>query len=70
MEKEVWHGKYCYSCELDLTAENTTEFDGFDDGNYYSALSVGLNVSIDPFIKCDDCFNADIDRWIERQSEY
>jgi hypothetical protein len=69
MEKEIWQDKYCFSCELDLTAENTKEFDGFDGGNYHSARSVGLNVSIDIFIKCDDCFNADIDRWLERQYE-
>lgn len=59
--------KYCYDCEASLTPENTSEFDGFDSGNYYAAYSVGLSISADFFTKCDDCFNADIDRALENQ---
>lgn len=57
--------KYCYDCEVELNSENTKEFDGFDESNYYASRSVGFNCGTDMFTKCDDCFNGDIDRALE-----
>jgi hypothetical protein len=59
--------KYCWSCESDLTPENTSEFGGLDSGNLHASRSVGLNIPVEMFTKCDDCFNADIDRHLESQ---
>ena len=60
----------CNSCEQDLTAENTTEFGGLDGQNYeLSKIYGGGNSDIYVFIKCDACFNADIDRHIDRINE-
>jgi hypothetical protein len=59
--------KFCYNCEVELNAENTSEFDGFDGSNQLSAKSVGLEIPAEFFTKCDDCFNADIDRHLDNQ---
>lgn len=59
--------KYCDNCESDLTPDNTSEFGGFDSGNFYAANSVGFGVPSHKFTKCDDCFNAEIDRALESQ---
>jgi hypothetical protein len=56
--------KFCNDCEVELTAENTEEFGGFDGSNYLSARQFGFAESTDFFTKCDSCFNADIDRAI------
>lgn len=55
--------KFCNDCEVELTAENTEEFGGFDGSNYLSARQVGFYESTAHFTKCDACFNADIDRY-------
>jgi hypothetical protein len=57
--------RYCYSCEVDLTAENTAEHGGYDGSSHHSAWSAGFKDGAEPFIKCDDCFNADIDRYLD-----
>ena len=67
MSKEIWEGKDCYSCECELTAENTAEFGGYDGSNHLSAQSVGLVIDTEFFINCDDCYNARIDRYLENQ---
>lgn len=59
--------QYCYDCEADLTPENTSEFGGLDSGNLYASRSVGFNTTAEMFTKCDDCHNADIDRYLENQ---
>lgn len=56
--------KFCNECEVELTAENTEEFGGFDGSNYLSAKSVGFTMPQAQFEKCDACFEADIDRAI------
>lgn len=59
--------RFCNDCEVELDNENTREFDGFDSGNYSASRSVGFNFSKEFFTKCDDCFNADIDRHLDNQ---
>lgn len=59
--------KYCWNCEADLTPENTSEFGGLDSGNLHASRSVGLNIPAEMFTKCDDCHNADIDRYLDNQ---
>lgn len=58
---------FCFDCEQELTTDNTTEFGGFDGGNYLASHSVGFRIEKDFFTKCDDCFNADIDRHLDNQ---
>lgn len=55
----------CFDCETELTAENTTDFGGFDGSNYLSARDAGVGMSKEFFTKCDSCFEADIDRHLE-----
>lgn len=57
--------KYCFSCEEELNAENTQEFDGFDSSNHYYSTLYGGDGDTSPFTKCDDCFYADIDRHLD-----
>lgn len=54
---------YCYDCEVELTDDNTEEFDGFDGSNYLASRGFGNGPQKDFFMKCDSCFNADIDRY-------
>jgi hypothetical protein len=55
---------FCHDCEQELTADNTAEFGGFDSGNYLASRSVGFGFERELFVKCDDCFQAEIDRAI------
>lgn len=59
--------KYCFDCESELTPDNTSEFEGFDSGNFLAAYQAGFGSHAEAFTKCDDCFNADIDRALENQ---
>lgn len=61
--------KTCYTCSEELTAENTKDFGGKDEFNYDMAMKFSPNIAM-AFIKCDDCFNADIDRYLESQVYY
>ena len=61
--------KFCWGCEADLNADNTKEFGGFDSSNHYYSSIYGGNGDTAPFTKCDDCFNADIDRHLETAFE-
>lgn len=56
---------FCFDCEEELTDENTTEFGGFDGSNYLASRTYGGSADKEPFTKCDSCFNADIDRYLE-----
>ena len=57
----------CYDCDVELAEENTKEFGGKDEYNY--RMSEILSPSIaDTFIKCDECFVADIDQYLESQA--
>ena len=58
--------KYCYNCEDELTATNTASYKGFDEGNYkMSLIYTGGQMSPESFTKCDACFDADIDNYLE-----
>jgi hypothetical protein len=57
---------YCFDCEVELTDDNTEEFGGFDGGNYLASRGFGNGSDKDFFMKCDSCFNADIDRYEPR----
>lgn len=61
--------KYCWSCEEELNAENTGSYGGFDSSNHYYSTIYGGNGDSAPFTKCDDCFDADIDRYLETAFE-
>ena len=58
---------FCYDCDQELRADNTAEFEGFDSGNYLASRSAGFRIERDFFVKCDDCFQADIDRHLDNQ---
>lgn len=59
----------CNDCEVELTSENTSNYGGFDGSNFLSARSVGVNVPRELFTKCDDCFDAQIDRYLDHLYE-
>jgi hypothetical protein len=59
---------YCSSCEKDLTPKNTASYGGFDAWNYEIASSFG-HIDRDVFIKCDPCFDEDIDRYLDSVNE-
>ena len=61
--------KFCYDCDSELNAENTGSYNGFDSSNYYYATIYGGDGDSAPFTKCDDCFEADIDRYLETAFE-
>ena len=61
----VTETKDCFDCEVELNAENTRDYDGFDSSNYYYATIYGGSGDSAPFTKCDSCFEADIDRHLE-----
>lgn len=69
MANEAKANPECWSCETELTEENTQEFGGFDGSNHHFSTIFGGGGQTEPFIKCDSCFNADIDRFLERQYE-
>ena len=56
--------KYCPECETELTADSTATYGGFDESGYAIASRIGI-ADRDWFTKCDDCFEADIDRHLE-----
>ncbi len=60
--------KICYDCEATLTADNTAEHEGFDASNYKWGKHCGM--AKEQFTKCDDCFNADIDRYLDSLQSY
>ena len=60
--------KYCFSCEKDLTPENTASYGGFDAGSYNLANSFG-DIDKDFFINCDPCFDEAIDRHLDSVNE-
>jgi hypothetical protein len=66
MEKET---RYCNDCEEELNAENTGSYGGFDSTNHYYSTIYGGDGSTAPFTKCDGCFDADIDRYLETAFE-
>ena len=58
--------KYCNDCEEELNAENTGSYGGFDSSNHsLSVIYGGGNSDTAPFTKCDSCFDADNDRYLE-----
>ena len=58
--------KYCWTCERNLTPENTQSYKGFDEGNYkMSLIYAGGMLPKNRFEKCDSCFDADIDSYLE-----
>ena len=61
--------KYCWGCEEELNAENTGSYGGFDSSNYYYSTIYGGGGDSAPFTKCDGCFEADIDRYLETAFE-
>ena len=69
MAEEAKKNPECWTCEQDLTEENTEEFGGFDGSNHYFSTLFGGSGDTATFIKCDACFNADIDKFLERQYE-
>jgi hypothetical protein len=61
--------KFCYDCEEALTPGNTQNHNGIDEFNHRMAKLLSPSIA-DTFIKCDDCFDADIDRYLEIQESY
>ncbi len=57
--------RQCSDCEVELNEDNTREFDGFDSGNFLASSLAGFGFPAELFIKCDDCFNAGIDRALD-----
>jgi len=56
----------CYDCEEALTADNTRDHGGIDDFNHRMAIKLSPSIA-DTFIKCDDCFDKDIDIYLQNQ---
>lgn len=56
----------CFDCEQELTEDNTSEFGGKDQYNYRMAEKLSPSIA-ETFIKCDDCFEADIDIYLQNQ---
>jgi hypothetical protein len=54
----------CSDCESELTAENTSSYEGFDSSGYLVANRIA-KIGKDMFIKCDPCFDADIDNYLD-----
>ncbi len=57
--------EFCFDCEAELNAENTREHDGFDSSNHFHSTMYGGDSWTAPFTKCDNCFEADIDRHLD-----
>jgi hypothetical protein len=64
----IMKDKTCSSCEQELTDASTATYGGFDGSSYATANRFG-KADRDWFTKCDDCFEADIDRHLERVLE-
>jgi hypothetical protein len=56
----------CYNCEETLTEENTSQYGGVDEFNYRMAVKLSPSIT-ETFIKCDSCFDADIDIYLQNQ---
>lgn len=56
----------CYTCEQELTTETTEQYQGIDQFNYDMAMKFSPSIA-NTFIKCDDCFEADIDNYLQTQ---
>lgn len=56
----------CFDCEQELTEDNTRDHGGIDDFNYRMATKLSLSIA-ETFVKCDDCFEADIDNYLQNQ---
>ena len=56
---------FCFDCDVELTADNTVDFGGFDGSNYLSSKTYGGGLGKEAFTKCDSCFQADIDKYLE-----
>jgi hypothetical protein len=56
----------CYDCEEALTADNTRDHGGIDEFNHRMAIKLSPSIA-DTFIKCDDCFDKDIDIYLQNQ---
>jgi hypothetical protein len=56
----------CYDCEETLTADNTRDHGGIDEFNHRMAIKLSPSIA-DTFIKCDDCFDKDIDIYLQNQ---
>ena len=56
----------CFDCEQELTEDNTRDYSGVDEFNHRMATLLSPSIA-GTFIKCDDCFDADIDRYLEIQ---
>ena len=69
MAEEAKANPFCWSCDADLTEDNTSEFNGFDGSNHHFSTMFGNGNDPAPFIKCDDCFNKNIDAYLERINE-
>ena len=59
---------YCSTCETELTAETTATYEGFDAEGYATANRFG-KADKAWFTKCDDCFDASIDSYLESVAE-
>jgi hypothetical protein len=58
--------RYCFNCEDELTITNTASYKGFDERNYnMSQIYSGGQLPAESFTKCDPCFDADIDNYLE-----
>lgn len=56
---------YCHDCEEELTEDNTSGYGGFDGSNYLSSKAFGQSDDPSYFIKCDSCFDGDVDRYLD-----
>ena len=57
---------FCYDCEQELTLANTEHHQGVDSFQYQMAIKLSPSIA-ETFIKCDDCFEADIDAYLDSQ---
>jgi hypothetical protein len=51
---------FCSDCDSELTSENTSSYEGFDSSGYLVAKRI-MKVSKEMFVKCDPCFDREID---------
>lgn len=61
--------RFCFDCEVELNAENTGAYGGFDSSNHYYSSMYGGDGWTAPFTKCDECFDGAIDRYLESAFE-
>lgn len=57
---------FCNDCEQELTPVNTEHHQGVDSFQHQMALKLSPSIA-ETFIKCDDCFEADIDIYLQNQ---